>query len=175
MSDALILLVAPIWAFWIGRRLIEFYGVRGAVKANYRGKKISPALGPALLLGYLPVAAVSIWTGGEVILWLSAGTVALGVSLFGLWDDLIEDRTSGFKGHFGAGLRGKMTSGLLKVITAVPVAAIFTGSLPLPPLQRLTALLLILLSANGLNLLDRRPGRSIKAFFFGCAGDPDIC
>lgn len=150
--------------------MICLYLERGLVKTNYRGNPVSPSLGPALLLGYLFAAAAAVWldhTAGQ--LWLLSIPVALGVSLYGLWDDMMEDGTSGFRGHFGRGLQGKMTAGLLKVITAVPVAVIFSGSLPLPLPQRILAMVLVILSANGLNLLDRRPGRAVKVFFITAA------
>ena len=61
-SSALpLLLVAPLWSTVIGRQLIEFYHRAGVVKSNYRGKMVSAALGPALLLGYLPGAAAVLW------------------------------------------------------------------------------------------------------------------
>lgn len=166
MKEVLVLLAAPLWTYMAGRSLLSFYRQRGQLKSNYRGLPVSPALGPALLLGYLFVAAVSLWLdGGETLIWLSAGTVAVGASFYGLWDDLLEEKTSGFRGHFGAGLRGRVTAGLLKTVTALLVAAIFAGTMPRPLPGRLAALLLVLLSANGLNLLDRRPGRALKVFF----------
>ncbi len=167
MSEALALLGAPVWTYWIGMKLIEFYRGRGTLKTNYRGKQITTALGPALLLGYLAAVALLLWGGGDILPVLSTVAVLLGFSFLGLWDDLMEDDTAGFKGHFGAARRGRITAGLLKVITAGLMAFIFAGTLPVPYLERLPALLLIPLSANALNLLDRRPGRAIKFFFLG--------
>lgn len=161
-----VLLASSLWTYWLAGRLISLYRERDVIKENFRGEPVTPALGPALLLGYLFTIAAATWLGdgnGET-LYLTV-PVLLGVSLFGLWDDMMNDCTSGFRGHFGTGLKGKMTAGLLKVVTALLVAAIFAGRLPLPTPQRLLALLLILVSANGLNLLDRRPGRAIKVFY----------
>ncbi len=162
------LLVTPLWTAVLGRRLIDFYNNSRMVKANYRGKAVSPALGPALLLGYLPAAAVTAWRGGADGAAAAAFSFLLtGFAFLGLWDDLICDRTSGLKGHFGAGKRGRLTGGLLKVITALLTAFLFTGTLPFPAWRRLAVLPLILLSANGINLFDRRPGRALKLFFAG--------
>ncbi|NLA10684.1 MAG: hypothetical protein GX883_00975, partial [Firmicutes bacterium] len=149
-----------------GRLLGELYHRAGAVRTNYRGKAIAAALGPALLLGYLSGAAAALWIGGEgpplpvLFLWT-------GFAFLGLWDDLIAEQISGFKGHFGAALQGRLTAGFLKAVTALLVGLIFTAALPLTPQRRLAALLLVLLSANGLNLFDRRPGRALKVFFPG--------
>lgn len=165
MTEALIILAAPFGSYWLGRRLLLFYCKRGAVKPNYRGKNVAPALGPALLLGYLAAAAAAAWAGDSSIPWLAVTVLFLGVSFYGLWDDFLEESVSGFSGHFRAGLRGVLSAGLLKVITAGLVVLIFVSTLPPPLPGRLTAFLLILLSANGINLLDRRPGRALKAFF----------
>ncbi len=171
-----VLLAAPLWTAFLGRRLIEFYERRRLVKVNYRGEAVSPALGPALLLGYLTAAAAVLWWGG----WGGGGEgggspppaaalpfLLTGFAFLGLWDDLMNDTTSGFKGHFGAGKRGRLTGGLLKVVVALQVSFLFAGALPFTPWRRLAALPLILLSANGINLFDRRPGRALKLFFTG--------
>ncbi len=165
MTEALTVLAVPLGAYWIGRRLIELYHRRGTVKANYRGLSIAPALGPALLLGYLAAAAAGSWLGNDETLWLPVTVVLLGSSLYGLWDDFLDEKVSGFKGHFRTGIQGGLSAGLLKVITAVLVALIFSGVLPVPLPQRALAIFLIILSANGINLLDRRPGRALKVFF----------
>ncbi len=167
LIEALALLAAPLWTALLGRHLMDLYERSGLAGDNYRGKAVSPALGPALLLGFLPAAGAALWSGGA-----SAGAAALlflftGFAFFGLWDDLISDVTSGFRGHFGAGKQGRLTAGLLKVITALLVGLIFTGALPFPVWRRLAALPLLLLSANGINLFDRRPGRALKVFFGG--------
>lgn len=165
-AESLTLLIAPLWTAAIGRLLIDLYDRSGMVTANYRGKAVPAALGPALLLGYLPGAAAAVWSDRDpvspMVLFLLTG-----FAFFGLWDDLIYETTSGFKGHFSAGLQGKLTAGLLKVITALLVGILFAGALPFPLWRRLAALLLLLLSANGLNLFDRRPGRALKVFFSG--------
>lgn len=170
-GEALTLLAAPLWTAAIGRRLIELYHRSGLARRNYRGLAVPPALGPALLLGCLPVAAVELWLGRDPAPAMARLFLLTGFALYGLWDDLIGDgdMASGFRGHFGAGKEGRLTSGLLKVITALLVGAAFAGSLPFPNWRRLAALLLILLSANGVNLFDRCPGRALKVFFLGAA------
>lgn len=165
MTEALLLLLAPLGTYWAGRRLIIFYKARQAVKPNYRGKSVAPALGPALLLSHLMVAAANLWLGNDMAPWIPLTLLLLGSSFYGLWDDFMEESVSGFAGHLGAGLKGNLSAGLLKVITAVPVAFLFTGTLPLPLPLRVVAVLAVLFSANGINLLDRRPGRALKIFF----------
>jgi UDP-N-acetylmuramyl pentapeptide phosphotransferase/UDP-N-acetylglucosamine-1-phosphate transferase len=166
LSALIVLLAAPASSAFFSRRLSEFYHRAGPVRQNYRGRAVSAALGPALLLGYLPGAAAALWLGGGapsfpvIFLWS-------GFAFLGLWDDLIDEQVSGFKGHFGAARQGKFTAGFLKAVTALLVGLIFAAALPLPFWSRLGALLLVLLSANGVNLFDRRPGRALKVFFGG--------
>lgn len=164
MKEITLLLSAP-WAWLLGRKLVELYRDRGILKPNYRGTAIAPALGPALLIGYLPALGLAGWLDASRAPRVMAVTaVLLGVSLFGLWDDLLADPVSGFKGHLGALWRGEITAGLLKMIIAGVVGFIFAITLPCPLKGKILAILLIALSANGLNLLDRRPGRALKLF-----------
>ncbi|MEW5784895.1 MAG: hypothetical protein AB1767_07465 [Bacillota bacterium] len=165
MSELIFFLVPPLGVFWLARPLIDLFTRQESVKTNYRGILITTALGPALLLGFLIAAAVNLWQGSEPVTWLALTTVLIGAAFFGLWDDLMEDQITGFKGHFREGLQGRLSAGLLKVATAVLIAFIFTALLEASPGQRALAFFLLLLSTNGLNLLDRRPGRAIKAFF----------
>ncbi len=165
---AAVVILAVLWAFMLGRQLTSFYCRRGILKVNYRGIMVAPSLGPALILAYLPVLAVEVLRGENHTRVLAVAALFLGVSLCGLWDDLIDEQVSGFKGHLGSLYKGQLTSGLLKMVTALLVGLLFVAALPdLSPLERVLALLVVLLSANGLNLLDRRPGRALKAFFGG--------
>lgn len=150
------------------RQLTTFYCGRGITKVNYRGIKITPALGPALILAYLPVLVMELLRGEYFSRVLALSVLLLGISLCGLWDDLIDEQVSGFKGHLGALFKGQLTAGLLKMITAFWVGLIFVAALDdIAAGERVLALFLVLLSANGLNLFDRRPGRSLKVFFGG--------
>lgn len=162
---------AALWTAALARGLIALYSGSGMAGSNYRGRAVPAALGPALLLGYLPWAAAAAWggPGGGSGPAAALPLLLTGFAFLGLWDDLMSDTTSGFRGHFGAGRQGRLTGGLLKVLTALPVALIFAAALPFPPWRRLAALPLLLLSANGINLFDRRPGRALKIFFAGAA------
>ncbi len=170
MPDRTWFLLLPATALWtsvMARGLINLYTGGRMAGMNYRGRTVPAALGPALLLGFLPGAAVAAWSGGGPVRTAPLLFLLTGFAFLGLWDDLMSDTTSGFRGHFGAGRQGRLTGGLLKVLTALPVAFIFAATLPFSPWRRLGALPLLLLSANGINLFDRRPGRALKIFFAG--------
>lgn len=88
----------------------------------------------------------------------------LGFGLLGLVDDLLatgEDR--GFKGHIRALTRGRITTGLLKIVGGAAVAFILASQDDFVSGKRLLSdAILIALAANLGNLLDRAPGRVIK-------------
>jgi glucosyl-3-phosphoglycerate synthase len=74
------------------------------------------------------------------------------VAMVGLADDLWSGPERGFRAHLGAG----RTTGVLKLV-AIPAIGLLAT-------RRLSAALLVGLSANALNQLDTRPGRALKAF-----------
>ena len=117
MSEALFLIPVPLFAYGLAVSLIDFYRGRNLVKENYRGLPVTPAIGPALLLGYLAAAAAAVWTGTGPPNLTGFVLVLSGAAFFGLWDDLTADRSSGFQGHFKELFKGRLSAGLLKVIT----------------------------------------------------------
>ena len=168
MMEGIIIILSAPWAGFLGKKMVLLYRERGLLRTNYRGRTITPALGPVLLLGYLPVLALAAWFNpGRAHQLMAVTLVFMGVFLLGLWDDLLTDPVSGFKGHLGALINGEVTGGLLKMIIAGAVGLIFAAALPGQLKDKILAILLLALSANGLNLLDRQPGRALKAFFLG--------
>lgn len=151
-------------------------------RTNHRGEPISLLEGPAVTVGLVAGAAVG---GGNAPGATAFATAAAGV--FGLVDDLAEDtsvRTKGLRGHLGALLEGRLTTGGLKVLgisgSALVAAAVGTrrtgsafGHLVDVGLNGA----LIGGTANLINLFDLRPGRALKAgaaaslpFMLGGAG-----
>jgi len=151
-------------------------------RTNHRGEPISLLEGPAVAVGLVAGAAVG---GGNAPGATALATAAAGG--FGLVDDLAEDtseRTKGLKGHLGALMDGRLTTGGLKVLgisgSALVAAAVGTrrtggafGHLVDVGLNGA----LIGGTANLINLFDLRPGRALKAgvaaslpFMLGGAG-----
>ena len=95
-----------------------------------------------------------------------------GFALAGFVDDMLGGHSqSGFAGHLGALRQGVFTTGMFKVVFG---GAISLGTVELlgPGAVGLMVVLdamLIALSANLVNLLDRRPGRATKGFLLGFA------
>lgn len=142
------------------------------MRSNYRGVDVPVVLG-------LPLAAAGITS-----VTLTAMAVALvetevleeGIAVLwpfilmaaaGLWDDLRGDEHArGFKGHLGA-VRGRaLTGGIVKIAGGALSGLVAAAFLPtrgaVPVAHVLEVVVLVGLSANLVNLLDRAPGRAAK-------------
>ena len=83
---------------------------------------------------------------------LVSGPTVAAISAVGLMDDLWSGPERGFRAH----LRGRRTTGVLKLVGIPAIGLIAT--------RRLSGALLVGLAANALNQLDTRPGRALKAY-----------
>ena len=146
----------------------------GWQRQNYAGKRV--AVGYGIFFPALAVAAVglglvrgSLWTREAIVV----GAAVAGCGAFGLLDDLYgRPSPKGLGGHFRLLLeRGQVTTGQLKAIGVVAVG-IVAGMLVWARLgvPALVSGALIALCANGVNLLDTRPGRALGAGLGGFAG-----
>lgn len=137
-------------------------------RTNHRGEPISLLEGPAVTAGLVVGAAVG---GGNAPGATAFATAAAGG--FGLVDDLAEDtsvRTKGLKGHLGALLEGRLTTGGLKVL-GISGSALVAAAAGTPRTGTAFGHLvdiglngaLIGSTANLINLFDLRPGRALKA------------
>jgi len=142
-------------------------------RRNYRDRLVPTAGGVLIVLAVLVVEAGravlgAIGLGDDPGLTTARSLVlfaAFGFGLLGLVDDIVgEGDESGFRGHVGALLRGRLTTGLLKLVGGGAVAVVLVASPGFATGRRLVVdALLIALAANLGNLLDRAPGRVIKA------------
>ena len=136
-------------------------------RENYRGHHLPTAVGVVL------VAAVVAVDGGRTLLgvagvgqadtaparmMLLAAVVMFG--FLGLLDDLLGDgEDRGLRGHVGAALRGRVTTGFIKLGGGAAVALVLAGAIDGDAPGRVLAdAALIALAANLGNLLDRAPG-----------------
>ena len=126
-----------------GRQLLEATLACGPLARNYRGLCL-PLVGALVALGGARAPR-------------SVRLSVAGIALIGLADDLFSGPERGFRQHLGSG----RTTGALKAV-GIPVLA-------LAATRSLSGAALVSLSANGLNLLDTRPGRALKAFLAGAA------
>jgi len=141
-------------------------------RPNYRDRVVPTAGGILIVLAVLVVEAGRAVLGaagvGEEPGLTTARSLVLfavfGFGLLGLVDDIVaEGDERGFRGHVGALLRGRLTTGLLKLVGGGAVAVVLVATPGFATGRRLVIdALLIALAANLGNLLDRAPGRVIK-------------
>lgn len=147
-------------------------------RANFRGRSVPTAGGLVLILAALVGEAIfsvlrlaAGWPQATTPSRVAILFVAAGFGLLGFVDDLLgsSDRR-GFKGHVSSLLRGRLTSGGLKLVGGASVATVATGLIGSDGIVRLLVdAALVALAANLANLLDLRPGRTLKFSAVGFA------
>ncbi len=142
----------------------------GLQRENYRGTLLPVPIGiaivPAALIALIVIALLARLTSADVFPADLSLVIAFipGVALLGLVDDVLSGSSRGFRGHGAATLRGDFSSGLLKALGTLGLALLVASSLPGSDGNFLLAAAVLVLATNAFNLLDLRPGRSIKAF-----------
>jgi UDP-N-acetylmuramyl pentapeptide phosphotransferase/UDP-N-acetylglucosamine-1-phosphate transferase len=154
----------------------------GHTRPNYRDRELPFPLGVlplgAALLALIPLMLLQrlASTGLFHAETLPIAIYALGVIALGLIDDTLGPSTSpsveleghrpqrGWRGHGAAVLRGELSTGALKAAGSLGLALLAMSYLGLSNGRWLLAAAVLVLATNVFNLLDLRPGRSIKAF-----------
>jgi UDP-GlcNAc:undecaprenyl-phosphate/decaprenyl-phosphate GlcNAc-1-phosphate transferase len=132
--------------------------------------------------GIVIVAAAAL-AAGPLALWVewvddtdftlpgtNAAVYVLGVAFLGLFDDALGGAPRGWRGHGAAALSGSISTGALKAAGALGLALYTLSGQGLSTGDYLLATAVLVLFTNLFNLLDLRPGRSIKAFVLLAAG-----
>ncbi|CAN5896832.1 hypothetical protein BH23ACT12_BH23ACT12_08310 [soil metagenome] len=140
-------------------------------RRNYRDFELPTALGIVLVVAVLAVEGVrtsaglaGLEEGGTAPESLAVAGAVVVFGFLGLVDDLLGDGGErGLRGHIGAALDGRITTGFIKLgggaAAALVIAAAVDGN---RPVRVLVDAALIALAANIGNLLDRAPGRTLK-------------
>jgi UDP-GlcNAc:undecaprenyl-phosphate/decaprenyl-phosphate GlcNAc-1-phosphate transferase len=141
-------------------------------RENFRGRRLPTAVGVLAALAALVVDAVVtvvVAAGAEpdaaAVAGLRLATVAaLGFALLGLLDDLGgTGESGGFRGHLGALVSGRLTTGAIKLFGGAAVGVVVVSVREPGSVGRVLADgALVALAANLGNLFDRAPGRTIK-------------
>jgi hypothetical protein len=176
VSEPLSIVVAVVVGFlaarlvWLALRPV--FDADVFQRVNYRGHALPTAAGLVLAVAVLGVEAARIVAAAVVDdgsrvsgARLGVLVLAVGLSLLGLVDDLAGDGSSrGFRGHVSELLRGRLTTGALKLFGGGAVALVAVGAVrPDSDAGMLLAdAVLVALAANLGNLFDRAPGRTIK-------------
>jgi UDP-GlcNAc:undecaprenyl-phosphate/decaprenyl-phosphate GlcNAc-1-phosphate transferase len=145
----------------------------GLARDNYRGRRVAFPAGAVLvacsLIALAPLAILDDRADLDLLdpdlrRW---ALYVLGVALLGLLDDALganESAPRGWRGHARAIAGRRFSTGAIKAIGALALAAYATSGLGDRDFAYITDLLLLLLTTNLFNLLDLRPGRVEKVF-----------
>ena len=170
---------------WLGMRMFTPSLAASPARTNFRGREVHLGLGVVWVLWAGSAMAGSLLLASAqagpspVGLLILAGPLALAVFALGVIDDSLgspPDR--GFGGHLRALARGRLTTGMLKLLgisaASLVVAGIVSGFAPWGRESAgslgarvgftLLAGAAIALTSNLLNLLDLRPGRALKSY-----------
>jgi UDP-GlcNAc:undecaprenyl-phosphate GlcNAc-1-phosphate transferase len=153
----------------------------GLVRRNWRDREVAFPVGAVLiacsLVALAPLAVLNDRAGLDLLdpdlaRW---AVFVLGITLLGLIDDLLGGGHAlpsprGWRGHARAVASGRFSTGAVKAVGALALAAFATSGRGRHDLSYVVDLLLLLLTTNLFNLLDLRPGRVEKALALLLAG-----
>jgi UDP-GlcNAc:undecaprenyl-phosphate GlcNAc-1-phosphate transferase len=171
--------------YWVGLPLalaISLFlvpaGVRGLrdaglVRENYRGALLAFPLGAVLATAALVALAPLAFLDDRADLdllepdlrrWLP---YLLGIAFLGFLDDALGQGQAaatprGWRGHWAALRAGSLSTGAIKAIGALALAAYVVSGRGLEDWRYLADVMLLILATNLFNLLDLRPGRAEK-------------
>jgi hypothetical protein len=145
----------------------------GLVRPNYRGAELAFPLGAVLAtaglvalapLAFLDDRADLDLLDPELRRWLP---YLLGVAFLGFLDDSLgrgerSESPRGWRGHARALREGSLSTGAIKAIGALALAAYVVSGRGLESWRYLADVALLILATNAFNLLDLRPGRAEK-------------
>ena len=147
----------------------------GMTRPNYRGIPVAFPLGAAVaaagLVALAPLAPLDALVdegllAPELGRWI---TYVVGIAFLGLFDDVLghgaaEDTARGWRGHARAVLAGRLSTGAIKALGALALAAFVLARRGEEGAQYVADIALLLLATNLLNLFDTGPGRAEKVF-----------
>lgn len=145
----------------------------GHVRINYRGRRLAFPLGAVLLTAsFVALAPLAVLDerGGLDLLdpdlrqWI---VYLVGIAFLGLLDDSLglgssPETPRGWRGHASAVLRGQLSTGAVKAVGALALAAYVVTGTGNEWLGYLADIALLILVTNVFNLLDLRGGRVEK-------------
>jgi UDP-GlcNAc:undecaprenyl-phosphate GlcNAc-1-phosphate transferase len=166
LSFGLALLIVPAGV----RGLAE----AGLVRGNYRGSRLAFPLGAILatvaLVALAPLAFLNDRADLDLLdpglrHWI---TYVLGIAFLGFLDDSLGQGMQagaprGWRGHARALREGRLSTGAIKAIGALALAAYVVSGRGLESFEYLADVALLILATNLFNLIDLRPGRAEKA------------
>ncbi len=153
----------------------------GLVRENYRGASLAFPLGAVLATAALAALAPLAFLDDRADLDLLSPELRrwmpylLGVAFLGFLDDSLGrggtvGAPRGWRGHARALRRGSLSTGAVKALGALALAAYVVSGRGLESWRYLADVALLILATNAFNLLDLRPGRAEKCLALLGAG-----
>ena len=153
----------------------------GLVRTNYRGASLAFPLGAVLATAALVALAPLAFLNDRADLDLLSPELRqwmpylLGVVFLGFLDDALgrgEDAGTprGWRGHARALRAGSLSTGAIKALGALALAAYVVSGRGLESWRYIADVILLILATNLFNLLDLRPGRAEKGLALLAAG-----
>ncbi|AEF17233.1 hypothetical protein Thexy_1200 [Thermoanaerobacterium xylanolyticum LX-11] len=167
MSSLMIFIISFLLMIVIQKFIIQILDKDVCLKPNYKNVLIPVCGGIAFVPTIFIAAIVSKFLGiSDEMTPIFLVSIIL-MSYVGLIDDILGDRSvRGLKGHIKSLLNMKLTTGGLKAVIGVIVSFYISINISNRLVDIIVNTILISLFTNFLNLLDLRPGRACKAFFF---------
>jgi UDP-GlcNAc:undecaprenyl-phosphate/decaprenyl-phosphate GlcNAc-1-phosphate transferase len=145
---------------------------RSLVRTNINQREVPVVLGFGVLFGTIAggfalMFTISVTDDPSIGRVAATLVIVVAAVMFaaGLFDDLRGDeKARGFRGHMSSATGGALTGGLVKIVAGGIAGAI--AAIPADGLgHKAEVFLLVALTANLFNLLDRAPGRALKVAF----------
>ena len=134
-------------------------------RRNFRDREVSLLLGPAIGAGAIAGVVAAGPDGRKAALLVTASAAAVGA-----YDDLYGDRHArGLGGHAKALAEGRVTTGMVKLVSLIATAAIASAVRHRQPADVVLGTVLVAGTANLVNLFDLRPGRAAKVSLLAAA------
>ncbi|MBJ7353701.1 MAG: hypothetical protein JHC98_02655 [Thermoleophilaceae bacterium] len=181
------LLIAFVVALLGAPVLLRGLQEAGFVRTNYAGREVPVPSGILIPLAAFVALGVSApldrllnddILGGSGL--VGVMIYIIGVCLLGAIDDLLgtpviegglgRKDPRGVRGHAKATFSGGFSTGAVKAVGSLGLAAFAMGLIVPGDLEYLLAIALVVVTTNLFNLLDLRPGRALKVFFVVAAG-----
>ena len=170
---ALPLILSTAAALALAGPLLSFLRENGHLRANYRGAMLACPLGllipAAALVALIPLALLNGLFDSETLA-IAGMYFVLPVAALGLADDAYAGPSRGWRGHGAAAMKGSFSTGGLKAVGTLGLALAWSALTQDDAARFLLAAAVLVLATNFFNLLDLRPGRSVKAFVLLGAG-----
>ncbi|MGH2906953.1 MAG: hypothetical protein ACRDKI_09340, partial [Solirubrobacterales bacterium] len=185
--QALPLILAFGFALAVAPVLLRGLSEAGFLRTNYAGREVPVPAGLLIPLAAFLALGVSApldrLVDDSILKGVGlAGAIIyiIGVCLLGLVDDLLgtpaiegdlgRKDPRGVRGHARATFNGGFSTGAVKAVGSLGLAAFAVGLIVPGKWEYLLAIALVVVTTNLFNLLDLRPGRALKVFFVLIAG-----